>query len=75
MTEIKGELEALDASKAAGTSIDIERYNSLVDSFNNLLSERRSLVNATKNQLDEYNGLLDKDKSMVAQYNAIGSQP
>ena len=75
MTEIKGELEALDASKAAGTPIDIERYNSLVDSFNNLLYERRGLVNTTKNQLDEYNGLLNKDKSMVAQYNAIGSQP
>ena len=75
MTEIKGEIESLDASKAAGTSIDIDRYNSLVDSFNSLLTERRSLANATKPQLDEYNELLDKDKSMVSQYNAMGSQP
>jgi hypothetical protein len=72
MTGIKGEIDSLDASKAAGTSIDLDHYNSLVDSFNALLTERRGLANGTKAQLDEYNTLLDQDKIMVAQYNATG---
>ena len=72
MTGIKGEIDSLDASKAAGTSIDLDHYNSLVDSFNALLTERRGLAEASKTQLDEYNTLLEQDKTMVAQYNAMG---
>jgi hypothetical protein len=75
MTGIKGEIDSLDASKAEGTSIDVDHYNSLVDSFNALLTERRSLVDSEKPQLDEYNTLLDEDKTMVAQYNTMGRQP
>jgi tetratricopeptide (TPR) repeat protein len=72
MTGIKGEIDSLDASKAAGTSIDLDHYNSLVDSFNALLTERRGLADTAKPQLDEYNTLLEQDKTMVAQYNAMG---
>jgi len=72
MTGIKGEIDSLDASKAAGTSIDLDHYNSLVDSFNALLAERRGLADAARPQLDEYNTLLEQDKTMVTQYNTMG---
>jgi hypothetical protein len=72
MTGIKDEIDALDAQKAGGTSIDTDHYNSLVDSFNALLAERRGLTAGAKVQLDEYNSLLDQDKIMVAQYNGMG---
>lgn len=72
MVEIKSELDSLDASKAAGSDIDVDHYNSLVSTFNAHLSDKRRLVSDEKPQMDEYNSLIEADKAMVAQYNALG---
>jgi hypothetical protein len=65
------ELNALDRRRKAGESIDIDDFNSKVETYNSLVGRRRTLFNAHSADLQTYEDLEKQDSTLVDQYNAL----
>ena len=71
MDPLDSELNALDRRRKAGESIDIDDFNSKVETYNSLVGRRRALFNAHSADLQNYEDLEKQDSTLVDQYNAL----
>jgi len=71
MKSLRSELEALDESQRRGESMDIENYNSEVETHNDLLARYRALFSANRADLETLDNLEKQDSALVNQYNAL----
>jgi chromosome segregation ATPase len=71
MEPLDAELKELDRQRKAGESINIDEFNSKVDTYNSLVARRRALFNAHSSDLQTYEDLEKQDSSLVDQYNAL----
>jgi hypothetical protein len=71
MEPLDSELKSLDVQRKAGESIDIDAFNSKVETYNSLVARRRALFNAHSADLEAYQELEKKDSALVDQYNAL----
>ena len=71
MEPLDSELKSLDVQRKAGESIDIDAFNSKVETYNSLVARRRALFNAHSADLEAYQELEKKDAALVDQYNAL----
>jgi hypothetical protein len=65
------ELKSLDEQSKAGDSIDVDDFNSKVDTYNALLAQRRALYNDHVRDLQTYQELEQQDSVLVDRYNAL----
>lgn len=71
MEPLDSELKSLDVQRKAGESIDIDAFNSKVETYNSLVARRRALFNAHSADLETYQELEKQDSALVDQYNAL----
>lgn len=71
MEPLDSELQSLDVQRKAGESIDIDAFNSKVETYNSLVARRRALFNAHTADLEAYQELEKQDSALVDQYNAL----
>lgn len=71
MEPLAVDIKALNDQHKAGMSIDVDGYNSKVDTYNSLLSRQRALTAANSTDYQTYEDLLKQDSALVAQYNAL----
>jgi hypothetical protein len=65
------ELKSLDEQSKAGDSIDVDDFNSKVETYNALLAQRRALYNDHVGDLQTYQELEQQDSMLVDRYNAL----
>jgi hypothetical protein len=71
MEPLDSELKSLDGRRKAGESIDIDDFNSKVETYNSLVARRRALFNTHSADLQTYEELEKQDSTLVDQYNAL----
>ena len=71
MDPIGSKLKLLDAQYKSAAQIDIEAYNTMVESYNALLERQRGLVAANRADMQTYDDLSKQDSALVDQYNAL----
>jgi flagellar biosynthesis chaperone FliJ len=74
MKPLKSEIDSLKEQKSAGTEVDTDHYNSLVDQYNSLLRRKKSLIEENRADLDRYEDLQREDKSLMQQWKALGGK-
>jgi hypothetical protein len=71
MEPLDSELKSLDEQRKAGESIDVDDFNSKVETYNSLVVRRRALYNAHTADLQTYQELEKQDSALVHQYNDL----
>jgi hypothetical protein len=74
MKPLKSEIDSLKEQESAGTEIDTDHYNSLVDEYNSLLRRKKSLIEENRADLDRYEELQRQDGSLMQQWKALGGK-
>jgi flagellar biosynthesis chaperone FliJ len=74
MKPLKSEIDTLKEQESAGTEVDTDHYNSLVDEYNSLLRRKKSVIEANRADLDRYEDLQQEDKSLMQQWKALGGK-
>lgn len=71
METLKTELKSLDEQQKAGIQIDIDDYNTRVNTHNALLARHRALIAANSSDIQPHDELIKQDSVLVEQYNAL----
>ena len=70
MAPLAADLKSLNAQQKSGTYIDVNNYNTKVDTYNTLLARRRALIAANNADFQTYEDLAKQNSVLVEQYNA-----
>ena len=74
MKPLKSEIDSLKEQESAGTEVDNDHYNSLVDEYNSLLRRKKSIIEENRADLDRYEDLQREDKLLMQQWKTLGGK-